>query len=367
MDLWSGLQLPVWLIVALSVFLSHFLFAAFIGGISSLLTWILIRRIRILDIPNERSSHSFPIPRGGGLAIVAGFLIGVSLVQIIGSTVPLRTQYFWGFLFSLFLIAGVSFYDDIHHCGLKAKLGIQLVSITIVMAAGNVIDLVHLPWLGEMSSPAVLYPLTLVWLLGLTNAYNFMDGLDGIAASTAVVASGFFSYIAFGEGSHFAYVVSMTLGAATLGFLVFNWSPAKIFMGDVGSAFLGFSFAALAIIAARYDLGHTSLFVMPLLLFHFIFDALFTIVRRLMSGDNVFQGHRTHLYQLINRLGYSHKAVSSLFAVLAALQGFAAIWMVGVPGEQRLLVFLPFTACYLLAGVWILARARLAGLLSRNS
>lgn len=353
--------------MAFGVFLLHLVFASLIGVISCLLTALLVRRAWIIDIPNERSSHSRPTPKGGGLAIVAGFLLGISLVQLIGNTVPLRTQYFWGYLFSLCLIASISLFDDIRHRGLKAKLGIQLVSITIVMAAGNVIDLVHLPWLGEMRSPAVLYPLTLVWLLGLTNAYNFMDGLDGIAASTAVVASGFFSYIAFGEGSHFAYVVSMTLGAATLGFLVFNWSPARIFMGDVGSAFLGFSFAALAIIAARYDLGHTSLFVMPLLLFHFIFDTLFTIVCRLMNGDNVFQGHRTHLYQLINRLGYSHKAVSSMFAGLAALQGFAAIWMVGVPGEQRLLVFLPFTACYLLAGVWILARARLAGLLSRDS
>lgn len=117
--------------MALHVFLPHLLFAAFIGGISSLLTAILTRRIQIFDIPNARSSHSFPMPKGGGLAIVVGFLIGVSLIQIIGSTVPLRTQYFWGFLFSLFLIAGVSFYDDIRDRGLKAKLGIQLVSILI--------------------------------------------------------------------------------------------------------------------------------------------------------------------------------------------------------------------------------------------
>lgn len=348
----------------LRVFLPHLLFAAFIVGFSSVLTSLLVRRLRIFDIPNERSSHSFPIPKGGGLAIVVGFLLGVSLIQIIGNIVPLRTQYFRGFLFSLFLIASVSFYDDIRHRGFRAKLGVQLVSILIAMAAGNTIDLVHLAWFGEVQSLILLYPLTLIWLLGLTNAYNFMDGLDGIAASTAVVASVFFSYIAFQEGSHFAYLVSLALGAATLGFLVFNWPPAKIFMGDVGSAFLGFAFATLAIIAARYDLGHTSLFVMPLLLFHFIFDSLFTLIRRLMNGDNVFQGHRTHLYQLLNRLGCSHKAVTLIYAGLAVLQGFAAMWMVGITGEQRLVMFLPFTACYFVAGVWILARARFAGLLS---
>lgn len=349
--------------VVLRVFVLHLVFAAFIGGISSLLTAILIRRLRIFDIPNERSSHSSPTPRGGGLAIVVGFLIGVSLIQIIGTTVPIRSQYFWGFMFSLFLIAGVSFYDDIQHRGFKVKLGTQLVSILIVMAAGNVIDVIRLPWLGEVQAFIVLYPLTLVWLLGLTNAYNFMDGLDGMAASTAVVASVFFSYIAFREGSHFAYLVSLALGAATMGFLVFNWSPAKIFMGDVGSTFLGFAFATLAIVAARYDHSHTSLFVMPLLLFHFIFDSIFTLIRRLGNGDNVFQGHRTHLYQLMNRLGYSHKAVASIYAGLAVSQGLAAIWMVGLPGEQRLLVFLPFAVGYFLIGTRILARARREGLL----
>ncbi|MFA6972872.1 MAG: glycosyltransferase family 4 protein [Gallionella sp.] len=349
--------------MTLQAFLFHLLFATFVGGVSALLTAILISRLRILDIPNERSSHSVPVPRGGGLAIVAGFLIGISLIQGLGSVVPLRSSYFWGFLFSLLVIAGMSFYDDIRHRGLRVKLGTQLGSIGLAMAVGNVFDVIRLPWLGEVHSLIVLYPLTLVWLLGLTNAYNFMDGLDGMAAATAVVASAFFSYVAFREGSYFVYLVSLALGAATFGFMVFNWSPAKIFMGDVGSAFLGFAFATLAIVAARYDRGHTSLFVMPLLLFHFIFDSVVTFVRRLRNGDNVFRAHRTHLYQLINRLGYSHKTVTLAYAGLAVLQGLAAIWMVGLPGEHRLWAFLPFALIYSLACSRILARAKRNGLL----
>jgi UDP-GlcNAc:undecaprenyl-phosphate GlcNAc-1-phosphate transferase len=344
--------------MGLRAFLLHFFFAVFIGGISTIFTAILVSRLRILDIPNERSSHSIPIPRGGGLAIAAGFFIGVSLIQIFGKTVPLRSDYFWGFLFSLLLIAGVSIYDDIQHRGIRVKLGTQLVSIIVAMAAGNVIDIIYLPWIGEVRAFMLVLPLSLVWLLGLTNAYNFMDGLDGMAGATAVVVSGFFSYIAFQEGSHFVYLMSLILCVATLGFLFFNWPPARIFMGDVGSTFLGFTFATLAIVAARYDLGHTSLFVMPLLLFHFIFDSIFTFARRLMSGENVFQAHRTHLYQLINRLGYSHKVVTSAYAGAAVIQGFAAVWMVGLPGEQRLLVFLPFAMCYFLVGIRILACTR---------
>lgn len=349
--------------VAFWVFIFHLVFAAFISGISALLTAILVRRLRVFDIPNERSSHSMPTPRGGGLAIVVGFLIGVSLIQIMGTNVPIRSQYFWGFMFSLIVVAGVSFYDDIQHRSIRVKLMTQLVSILIVMAAGNVIDVIRLPWLGEVQAFIVLYPLTLFWLLGLTNAYNFLDGLDGMAASTAVVASGFFCYVTFHEGSHFTYLVSLVLGAATLGFLVFNWSPAKIFMGDVGSTFLGFAFATLAIVAARYDHAHTTLFVMPLLLFHFIFDSIFTFIRRLMNGDDVFQGHRMHLYQLMNRLGYSHKAVTLIYAGLAVIQGIAAIWMVCIPGEQRFLIFLPFAVVYFLIGTRILARARREGLI----
>lgn len=353
--------------MGLRSFLLHLVFAAFIGSISTMFTAILVSRLRVFDIPNERSSHSVPVPRGGGLAIVAGFLIGVSLIQFFGKTVPLRSEYFGGFLFSLLLIAGVSLYDDIQHRSIKVKFLTQLASIFVAMAAGNFIDVIYLPWIGEVKALMVMLPFSLLWLLGLTNTYNFMDGLDGMAGATAVVVSGFFSYIAFQEGSHFVYLISLVLCMATLGFLFFNWAPARIFMGDVGSTFLGFTFATLAIIAARHDLGHTSFFVMPLLLFHFIFDSIFTFVRRLSNGDNVFQAHRTHLYQLMNLLGYSHKAVALIYAGFAVIQGLAAIWMISLPGEQRLFIFLPFVIAYFYLGIRVLIHARHIGLLTNLS
>lgn len=349
--------------MAIPVFSLHVLFAALIGFISYALTTILAKRLRIIDVPNARSSHAVPVPRGGGLGIVAGFLLGVSLIQILGRTVPLRSDYFFSFLIALILIAGVSLCDDIKHRGLTVKLGVQLVAIALVMALGNVVDVLRFPWIGEVRAPLLLYPITFLWLLGMTNAYNFLDGLDGMAAATAVVVSWFFSYITFHEGSHFVYLVSLSLGAASLGFLFPNWAPARIFMGDVGSAFLGFTFALLAIIAARYDHGHTSLFVMPLLLFHFIFDALFTFVHRVVRGEQLAQGHRTHVYQLLNRLGLSHGKVSSIYACLAVAQGGAAAWMTRLPGDYRLFVFLPFLVVYLLIGFKVRQRAARAGLI----
>lgn len=346
----------------LLVFLQHLGFSAAIGFVSYCLTLLALRRIVVLDIPNERSSHSAPVPRSGGLAIIVSFLLGIIVIQFTGSRVPINTAYFASFLGALMLIAAISFYDDLQHRGPWLKFGGQFLAIFIVMALGNIIDVAYLPWIGEVQSKVVLYPLTFIWILGLTNTYNFLDGLDGMAGATAVVVCFFFSYIAFVENSFFIYLVSMSLGAASLGFLVLNWSPAKIFMGDVGSTFLGFSFALLGIIAARYDHGHTPLFVMPLLLFHFIFDALFTFGHRVAGRENLIGGHRTHIYQLLNRLGFSHAKVSLLYAGLATLQGLACVWMVRLPGEYRIFMFLPFVVAYALLATRIRQKATRAGL-----
>src|SRR5476649_1107987 len=177
------------------------------------------------------------------------------------------------FLVSAFVIGAMSIYDDFRPRTATVKLAAQVCAIAIALAAGIVIDELHLPGMHIVGPGWWGYGLTVLWILGLTNAYNFMDGLDGIAASTAAIASGFLCVISFDQGSHFIYLASMALCAASIGFLAFNFFPARIFMGDIGSTFLGFSFAVMAVIAARYDRSHTSLFVVPLLLLHFIFDS----------------------------------------------------------------------------------------------
>lgn len=336
----------------------HFAFAASIAALSAVVTAILIRYLRILDLPNERSSHSRPTPRGGGIAIVCGFLVGISLIHLVGDVTPIKTRYFMGFLVSAFVIAGMSIYDDFRPCSATVKLAAQLCAIAIAIAAGIVIDELHLPGMHVVGPGWWGYALTLLWILGLTNAYNFMDGLDGLAAGTAAIASGFLSVISFDQGSHFIYLASMVLCAASIGFLVFNISPARIFMGDVGSTFLGFSFAVMAVIAARYDLSHTSLFVVPLLVFHFIFDSVFTFLRRLSRGDSVMGAHKTHLYQLLNQLGYSHGRVTLLYTGMAVCQGVAAILMVHIPGDNRIWVFVPFILFDAVYAYWLLGLAK---------
>lgn len=346
----------------MSFLLTHALYAAFIAALSAVLTLFLVKNLTAMDVPNERSSHTRLTPRGGGLAIVISFLMGIVMIQFLGDATPIYSAYFLGFMVSALVIGLMSLYDDFHTVSFTVKLGGQLVAVLIAMYAGILIDIVRLPVLGEVDIGLMAYPLTLLWLMGMANAYNFIDGLDGFAAGTALIAAAFFSYITFDQGSGFIYLASLTLCAGTLGFLVFNWPPAKIFMGDVGSTFLGFTFAVMAIIAARYDHSHTSLFVMPLLLFHFIFDASFTFLRRLLAGENVFAGHRTHLYQLLNRLGYSHGQVSLVYSGLAVAQGLAAVWMVERLGAERLYVFLPFLLGYLICAWWVVAKARREGI-----
>ncbi len=347
----------------LRYFAGHIVFSLLIFGISATVTFVLARHLKAFDIPNERSSHTQVTPRGGGLAIVAGFLVGISLIHLIGDKTPIYTHYFLGFLLSAFVLAAIALYDDFHSVSFKLKLGGQVVAILIALLAGILVDELHLPLFGLVSLGCWAYPLTFMWLLGLTNAYNFIDGLDGLAASSALIAALFLAYVSYNQGSHFIYLTALSLAVAVLGFLIFNWSPARIFMGDVGSTFLGFAFAIMAVIAARYDHSHTSLFVVPLLLFHIIFDTVFTFIRRLFAKEHVFSAHRTHLYQLLNRIGYSHKKVSTIFCVLASVQGIIAVWMTSRMGEERVFIFVPLLLSYLIGAKWVMFKARRAGVL----
>ncbi len=348
-------------------FFSHLLFALVLFSCAWAITRWMIHHTAFIDIPNARSSHDTPTPRGGGVAIVAAFLMGLIMIAAIGDRVYLEQQYFIGFVLSAYSIALLSFLDDIHNYRFYIKLLLHCVAIMVVLFAGLVLDQVGIPWLGIVSLGVGGYVLTFLWLLGLTNAYNFMDGIDGLAASTAIIAAAFFAYITLHQGSTFIYLVSYTILAGSAGFLYFNRPPAKIFMGDVGSTFLGFTLGCMALIAARYDASHTSFLVMPLLLGHFIFDTVFTMLRRIIAGENPAQAHCSHLYQLLVRGGLSHKKVTLMYAGCAIAQGIAAVFMVQFEGDQRLFVFLPFLLLYALAAWKIIAQAREQGLIGKYS
>ena len=326
--------------------------AGFAGFAASAALVALLRRWasrrRLLDLPNERSLHSQPTPLGGGLAIVAVVVAGMGVCALAGvvEATPALVALGGGAI----LVAAVSWFDDLRGLPVVVRLsahGAAAVALMVALAgaaAGRV----------PVSTPAGQVAcgfLALVWIVGLTNAYNFMDGIDGIAGTQAVVAG--LGWVALTWGSAGVETwLGLLLAAASLGFLVHNWPPAKIFMGDVGSAFLGFVFAALAIVGAQHDPRLAIAGV--LLVWPFVFDTSFTFLRRLRRGENVFQAHRSHLYQRLVLAGYSHRFVTCLYGALAVLGVALALIWVGRIGPAGWLV--PSGLAVAMVGLWLLRR-----------
>ncbi|HET7766001.1 MAG TPA: glycosyltransferase family 4 protein [Burkholderiales bacterium] len=344
-------------------FLSHLAFAGAIFVCSALLTYVMARHVRVMDMPNERSSHTRPVPKSGGIAFVTTFLIGSLIIYLAADVARIDDRYFWGYVVTAVLLAIVSFIDDVTQKTFLVKIVTQMVCVAIVLVSGVVLTRLAVPYWGEVELGWAGYILTFLWILGLTNAYNFMDGLDGLAAGVAVIAAAFLCAIAFQQKSVFVYISSYVLLAGSAGFLLFNFPPARIFMGDIGSAFLGFTFATLAVIGSSLDLGRLSFYIVPMLLFHFVFDTFFTFGRRLARGEKIHQAHRTHLYQLLNRIGYSHRTVSLFHYALTVAQGVAAYISIDLAAERRLLVFIPFIAFEIVYARWVLRRASAMGLI----
>jgi UDP-N-acetylmuramyl pentapeptide phosphotransferase/UDP-N-acetylglucosamine-1-phosphate transferase len=201
---------------------------------------------------------------------------------------------------------------------------VHLLAAVAAVAVLGPVSRVDLGSFGMLGFGLLAWPLTLLWIVGLTNAFNFMDGSDGIAGITAAaVAAGIAAAAAACIDGPVAVIAAAFAGSA-LGFLTSNWQPARIFMGDVGSAFCGFLLAVLPL-AVGADAVPEVLPVAVLALWPFIFDTSLTLLRRLWAGENIFQAHRSHLYQRLLIAGWSHRAVASLYGGLAAFGATIAV------------------------------------------
>ena len=278
----------------------------------------LIRRYaehrRIIDHPNERSSHSTPTPRGGGLAIVV-VVTGTGLWSM-REAEPGRVLVY---IVCGLVIAYLGWRDDVHSLSTRVRFAVQgLVAAVSIYGLGYARE-VTIPLVGELQLGAFGVVITFLWIVGLTNAYNFMDGIDGIAGGVALAGGLGWMMLATQANIPFAFWVALAIAASSLGFLGHNWSPAKIFMGDVASTFLGYTFAVLPLLSATE--GGDALMLGTLLMWTFIMDAGVTFIRRALKRENVFAAHRTHLYQRLVIGGYSHRKVSALYISLTLLAG----------------------------------------------
>lgn len=291
-------------------------FSAFIlsyFGVAAIRHWAL--RNSLLDIPNERSSHTLPVPRGGGLAIVLITLVGLIILWSLQPVWPWSTLFVY--VSGATLIAAVSWLDDLRSLPNRVRFAVHSLSAVLIILWFGYWDKISLPLLGAINLGWLGSAITFVWIVGLTNAYNFMDGIDGIDGGQAVVA-GLGWMILGGLGNQpLVVALGLLLAASSLGFLGHNWSPARIFMGDVGSAFLGYTFAVLPVIAGQHDARFA--FAGALLVWPFVFDTTFTFLRRLLHREKVFAAHRSHLYQRLVTTGFSHKKAASLYIGLAII------------------------------------------------
>jgi len=262
-------------------------------------------RQRLLDIPNERSSHAAPVPRGGGVAIVV--VVSTAAVLIAVTTPAWRTL---ALLVALAggLVAFIGFVDDRRGVAASRRFAVHALAVAMLIFATRELGTLVLPGLPPV--PAMHWALAMVALLWLLNLFNFMDGIDGIAAMEAVFVSlGLVACLCVGPGiSAQALALCLATAGSALGFLAFNWPPARIFMGDVGSGFLGFILGALAVIAHRES--GLAAWVPAILLGTFVTDATVTLLRRMARREKWYEAHRSHAYQWLSRRYGRHLPVT---------------------------------------------------------
>ncbi len=291
-----------------------FLLLTLLSYVSVIYIRRLAWRYKILANPNERSSHSIPTPLGGGLAIVV-LVLAVSM-GVININPP---EWVRSFLYIALgaVLALVGWRDDIFSLSPNYRFIVQSLVATISILGMGYFREVRIPLLGQFNLGALGIIITFLWIIGMINAYNFMDGIDGMAGGVAVVAGVGWMVLSANVHNPFVFWVALSIAATSLGFLGHNWSPAKIFMGDVASTFLGYSFAVLPLLASSQT--GDALTVGTLLMWIVIMDTFVTFLRRLLKGENVFSGHRSFLFHQLVAGGYKHSTISTLYIFLTAL------------------------------------------------
>lgn len=301
-------------------------------AVALLAAWLLLtpggRRVA-LDTPNERSLHARPVPRTGGIALAAG----------LGAACAIAWPGFGAVLGTAAALAALSFLDDLAHLPTAARLAAHLVAAGLVLAF-------EVPAGGLLAF--VVFLLAIAWA---TNLYNFMDGADGLAGGMAVIGFGTYALAALGGGAVPLATLCASIAAAAAAFLAFNWHPARLFMGDVGSVPLGFLAGALGLVG--WNLGLWPLWF-PLLVFApFVSDATLTLAKRALRRERVWQAHRDHYYQRLVRMGFGHRGTAVLeYAAMAGCAALALLVFREPPVIQALALVLAAVA---LAGaaIWV--------------
>lgn len=340
------------------------LVAAVVAAALTPLVRVLALRLGAVSHPGGRHIHERSVPRLGGLALYASVLaplVGLFFVEAaVARTFTADLRKVFGLFAGSTLIVLVGAYDDVRGMRALHKLGAQVLVATLAYSCGFRIDAVELPFLGTLSMGALGLPLTVLWIVGIVNAVNLIDGLDGLAGGVAFFAAFTNFVVAVLTGAQLAALFSAAMMGAVLGFLFHNFNPARIFMGDSGSYFLGYVLALTSLSGVPRASAAVALLVPILALGVPIFDVLFSMVRRFLERRPIFSPDRGHIHHRLLDAGITHRrAVMILYAVCAVLAGSAIVahlgraWQVGV--------------ALLVASTALIVLVRLAGLFGHVS
>ncbi len=290
---------------------------------SILLTPIFIyfgRRWGFMDLPSPRRVHNKPLPRSGGLflypliSIITLIIFGIRDLEIVG--IITGGLIFW--------ITGVL--DDKYHLRARHKFIGQIAGAVVLVACGVFIRGVNTPW-GYLAFDGIKYPLTILWVVGVSNAINFIDGLDGLSSGVVIISSFAFHTIARSKGITEVAYLSIIIAGSLLGFLIYNFPKARIFLGDSGALTLGYLLSAISILGALKRTTITVLAASLIILALPILDVAYAIIRRKLKGVSVFEADKGHIHHRLLSLGFSPLQVTIFLYIISASLAYLAVYV----------------------------------------
>ena len=296
---------------------------------------VLAKKVGAMDIPkDERRMHRVPIPRMGGMAIFLGFMVSVLIFQKLSISAELQ-----GILLGAVIIVILGVMDDILTLPALPKFCVQIAAAVIVVLYGCRIE--H--FMGFTLPDWLSYPVTVIWIVAITNAINFIDGLDGLAAGVSAISAGTMLIVALllvpDPTAMICAVLLAALVGACVGFIPYNFNPATIFMGDTGSTFLGFMLACISVFGLFKPYAVISFAVPFLVLGLPIFDICFAVIRRVAKGQSPMHADRGHVHHRLIDMGFSQKQAVAISYLLSAILGLSAVVLTD-RGEVQAMIFL---------------------------
>ncbi len=319
-------------------------------------------RVGAVDVPKDnRRMHKKPIALMGGAAIITGFAVTIifNLLTSYGIFTPERSKDLIGLLAGVVIITIMGVLDDMYTLNAKAKLGLQLAAaITTVLISGSIVTRVSNPFSVTTYTDLpvfISYPLTILWIVGITNAINLIDGLDGLAAGVSSISalSLFFVTILVINPDPtvtvYTAIITVAIAGSTLGFLPYNFNPAKIFMGETGAAFLGFTLGVISIQGTLKSYTAISIAIPLLVLGLPLFDTVFAFMRRFFSGKSFMEADRGHLHHRLIDMGLSHKQSVVVMYICSAALGLCAI-VLADRGALSAIILLVAVSVFIIGG-----------------